>query len=388
MNEKILIFQRTLTHYRLDVFRKLYQKFGVILCFGKKGLKNTFLSTTEPDFPHLKIIDFYPFPKKETFCFLDIFTPLIKYGPDIIIIDFSLLIISNYLLLLLRPFFKYKLILWSHGYNRKKGFKPYNSLADRLRLWWINKADAIILYGQKSKKLIEPYIKDKRKIFVAPNTLNTDKLLAIRNKLERNGKQIIKNELGFKSKYNLIFIGRLLKEKEPDRAIEVFSLVQKKIKNIEFHFIGDGPMKNRLKIMSKNLGISDKVRFWGTITCDEKTGKLLYASDMMVMPGDIGLSIVHSSCFNCPVITQLSNENSPLHHGPEIEYLINGKTGSFVPYGDNKKMTDVIVEYLLDEDKQKKMKKEIRYMVENICSIENMIKGFKEAIEYLSAKTK
>jgi len=387
MNEKILIFQRTLTHYRLDVFRKLYQKFGAIFCFGKKGPKNTFLSTVEPDFPHLKIIDFYPSPKKETFCFLDIFTPLIKYGPDIIITEFSLLIISNYLLLLLRPFFKYKLILWSHGYNRKKGFKPYNSLADRLRLWWINKADAIILYGQKSKKLIEPYIKEK-KILVAFNTLDTDKLSAIRNNLEKKGKQMIKNELGFKSKYNLIFIGRLLKEKEPDRAIEVFNLVQKKIKDIEFHFIGDGPMKNKLEIMSKSLGISNKVRFWGTVTYDEKTGKLLYASDMMVMPGYVGLSIVHSFCFDCPVMTQSSDGNGPPYHSPEIQYLINGKTGFFVPYGDNKKMADVIVEYLLDEDKQKEMKKEIRYMVENICSIENMIRGFKEAIEYLSTKTK
>ncbi len=387
MNGKILIFQRTLTHYRLDVFRKLYQKFGAILCFGKKGPKNTFLSIVEPGFPHLKIMNFYPFPKKETFCFLYIFTPLIKYRPDIIITEFSLLIISNYLLLLLRPFLKYKLILWSHGYNRKKGFNPHNSFGDKLRVWWINKADAIILYGQKGKRLIEPYIKDKRKIFIAPNTLNTDKLLAIRNKLERKGKQIIKNELGFKSKYNLIFIGRLLKEKEPDKAIEVFSLVQKKIKDIEFHFIGDGPMKNRLEIMSKNLGISDKVRFWGPVTCDEKTGKLLYTSDMMVMPGCVGLAIVHSFCFDCPVITQSSDGNDPPYHSPEIQYLINGKTGFFVSYGDNKKMADAIVEYLLDEGKQKEMKKEIRYMVENKCSIENMIRGVKEAIEYLSAKT-
>ena len=137
-----------------------------------------------------------------------------------------------------------------------------------------------------------------------------------------------------------------MKEKEPDRAIEVFNLVQKKIKDIEFHFIGDGPMRGMLEMMSKNLGLYNKVRFWGNIIDDEKIGKLLYSSDIMFMPGDVGLAIVHPFCFDCPVMTQSSDGNGPPYHGPEIQYLINGKTGFFVPYGDNKKMADVIVEYL------------------------------------------
>jgi len=372
----------------LGIFREINKVTGAILCFGKKGPKRTYLSWVKPDFSYLRISDFYPFSKIDTLAFLDIFTPLFKFKPPVVVTEFALGIISNYLLLFLRPFLKYKLILWSHGYNRKTGFHPEKSFADKLRIWWMNKADAVILYGQKGKKMLARYIKDNKKIFVAQNTLDTTILLGIRDKLDKIGKEEIKKQLEFTKRYNLIYMGRLLKEKEPNRLIDVYKVISKKIDSIELHIVGNGPMMGELKMKTKNLKDEDKnlkIRFWRGITEDEATGKMLYASDLMVMPGDLGLSIVHSFCFDCPVVSQKQGVNGPFH-APEIEYVIDGKTGFLTPYDNNKLMAAVIIKYLLDETKQNQMKQGIRKMVEEVCNLDNMIRGFSKAISYVKGR--
>jgi len=384
----ILIFQRTLAHYRLGIFREINKVTGAILCFGKNGPKGTFLSKVRPDFKYYQVRDYYPIRKKDTFVVQDILTPLFKFKPTVVITEFALGIISNYLLLLLRPFLRYKLILWSHGYNRKKGFHPQKSFADKLRVWWMNRADAVILYGQEGKKIVAPYIKDNKKIFVAQNTLDTISLLKIRDRLDKVGKEGVKKQIGFTKRYNLIYMGRLLKEKEPDRLIDVYKIISKKIDNIELHIVGNGPIMGELKTKIKKLKNEDKnlkIRFWGVVTDDVMSGMMLYASDLMVMPGYLGLSVVHSFCFDCPVVSQKQGVNGPFH-SPEIEYVIDGKTGFLVPYDNNELMAETIVEYLLDKVKLNEMKQEIRNMVEKVCSLDNMINGFREAIEYIKGE--
>jgi glycosyltransferase involved in cell wall biosynthesis len=374
----ILIFQRILTNYRLPIFRRLNKEFGAVLCLGKNGPKNTFLLKSKPNFEHILVEDFYPIRGKDMLVLQDIFSPIFRYKPKIIIIEFALSIISNWFILFLRPFLKYKIVLWSHGYNRKTGFNPKKYLLDKLRLYWYNKADAVILYSHHDKKVIKPFILEDGKIFVAPNTMETRKLLKIRDNLEKIGKKIIKHEVGLEKKYNIIYLGRLLKEKEPGRLLDVFKVLSDKIKSIELHFIGSGPLYNELLERSNGLN----VRFWGSISDDIFIGKLLFSSDLMIIPGYLGLSIVHSLCLDCPVVTQKQGKNGPFH-SPEIEYLINGETGFLVEYGNNNRIADVVLKYLFSrKDIKDKFKNNIRNMLKERCSIDNMMDGFKKAIDY------
>lgn len=374
---KVLFFQRTLLQCRLNVFKELHGVTGCILCFGKKGPPNSYMLKVRPDFPHCRVFDFYPFKGKETFVIQDVLTPLPKYKPDIIITDFALAILSNWLLLILRPFFRFRLILWGHGYNKKTGFNPNRYFIDKLRIWFINRADAIIVYSDQNKAIISKYLKNPEKIFIAHNTLDTRELTKLREQMEKKGKDNIKKEIGFNAQYNLIYIGRILKDKEPDRLINVFKMLTKRLDSVALHFIGDGPMVKQLKDITQGLN----VKFWGNMTNDYQTGRLLFASDLMVMPGYLGLSVVHSFCFDKPVVSQKRGEQGPFH-SPEVEYVIDGKTGFLVKYGNNELMADTIIKYLNDEKKQLMMKGEIRTMVQGVCSIDNMIVGIKKAIDY------
>jgi len=155
-----------------------------------------------------------------------------------------------------------------------------------------------------------------------------------------------------------------------------------KLKSIELHFVGDGPLYS--KLLRKSSGLD--VRFWGSITDNIFLGKLLFSSDLMVIPGYIGLSVVHAFCFDCPVITQKESNNGPFH-SPEIEYLIDGQTGFIVENRNNEKMINTILNYLLaPNDVKSQFKENIREILENKCSIENMITGFKKTINYCKEK--
>lgn len=377
----ILIFQKCLVHYRVDIFKILHKRLGCIICFGEKEPPGSCHLIVPADFAHYQMKQWYLFPQKNEMVIQQVITPLFKFKPKIVIVDAGLSILSNWVILGLKYFLGYKLILWGHGFNRKIGFRPEVHLSDKLRLWWMNRADAVITYSQSIKQMFSKYVQNRDKIFVAGNTLNTDHLINIRNKLDRIGKENIKEKLGLIEKYNIVYIGRILREKEPDRLIEVFRIVSQEIKSVGLQIVGDGPFLEELKSLAKNL----KVTFWGGLTDDVSIGRILFVSDLMVMPGYLGLSVVHSFCFDTPIVSQKQGNKGPFH-SPEVDYVIDGRTGFLVEYDDNYTMAERIVEFLRNEQQQKLMKDGIRYMVENVCNIENMIKGFKQAVSYLSSR--
>ena len=56
---------------------------------------------------------------------------------------------------------------------------------------------------------------NREKLFVANNTLDTTPLLDLKSNFKKSSKQELKKEVGFTSKYNLIFSARLEPAKNP-----------------------------------------------------------------------------------------------------------------------------------------------------------------------------
>jgi len=377
---KILLFQRLLPHYRRKVFQALSEELGIVLCAGRKGPKGTYLSKEKPSAVTEEIRDFYPLPSRETLVFMDIFSPLLKYRPGIVITEFSALILSNYLLLFLKWFFGYKLIIWSPIVNLRKGFFPKTSVSDKLRVWWVNRCDAALTYSRAGKKRLEPYVRHPEKIFVAQNTLYTPELLSLRDRFRKTGRSQVRRELDFSARNHLIFIGRLTRAKKPLALIDIFQKVVRRIPDCHLHVIGDGPERNSLKKKVKDSGLETKVTLYGSVTEETMTGKMLFASDLAVMPRNLGLAAVHSICFDTPLITLKSGKENP-RHGEEIEYVIEGRTGLTAETEES--MPDMIVDFLKDEKTKISMQKEMERMVNQACSFDKMLEGFKDAVDYV-----
>lgn len=377
--KEIVIIQRIFPEYQKPIFDAIHKKidFALLHSNDKSGIKQV-------DSPYSVQIKKWQYGKGETHLFLMVFGYIKRNKPQIIIHELAVGILSLLLVMLRRKIRGYKFVLWGHTYNRKIGFNPKKNLSDKYRLWLQKKADAIITYSNSEKEELINCGIDRNKIFPALNTVATDKYLPIRNNFEKIGEENIKQNLGFTQKFNLIFIGRLYEDKWPQSAIEVLGVLLKKHSlSVALHFVGSGVMEKSLLEYSKKNGLHNNVFFHGNIYDEYKSGELLFASDMMIMPGCVGLSVNHAFCFDCPVITFETNNHIPAH-GPEIEYIVHGKTGFIVEHKSIENMAGTIYTYLNDELLQKEFKIHIRNMIENICPIEKLTGEFINAINYVS----
>lgn len=318
---------------------------------------------------------------KESSMYLFALLSILRHRPKVIVHEYSIGILSLYPVFLLARWLGIKFVLWGHGYDHTRGFHPERSRADRLRVRLAKKADAVIFYGTEARKKFSPYV-NPEKLFVAPNCLNTRRLTAIRDRLEAEGREAVKRRIGFKQPYNLLFIGRVLASKKPELLISAYEQLKQQMGDVlAVHYVGDGPHLDVLKAMVVEKGLKNRVFFHGAIHDDPRSGAYLYASDLMIMPGYVGLSVNHALNFDCPVVTFEQQENGPFH-SPEIEYLVPGKTGFLLTEHTTRALTKTISQYLSDTAKQQEMKQYIRRMVEQVCSVEHFISNYKEAVHF------
>ena len=101
----------------------------------------------------------------------------------------------------------------------------------------------------------------------------------------------------------------------------------------------------------------------------------------MIIPSWLGLSIVHTFCFDCPLVT-FEKE----FHPPEIIYLKDGKTGYNLWDKTNEEAVNIIIDYLQNEKLQNEFKNNINNVIESEASIDKFVKGATDAINYCLQK--
>jgi glycosyltransferase involved in cell wall biosynthesis len=188
------------------------------------------------------------------------------------------------------------------------------------------------------------------------------------------GKEKVKHRLGLERARYLVFIGRLQPRKQIPYLLDVYALLKRKCGlDLGVLIIGKGDQAP-LRAQAAELGVAD-VHFLGALT-DEEAGAYLFASDVMVMPGWLGLAVNHAFVFGLPVVTQRFGK-SLVGHGPEATYVEHGVTGWFAREGDKEGMAQGIVEIL--KHREEYSMRVFEY-VEKYLRIERMVEGFAEAV--------
>ena len=377
---KVVIIGRVFSDYRKPIYDILSKKYSLSFLHSqnKSGINQIVTSYSVK-------IKAFNFSKKETGTYLFMANYLESLKPQVVIHEFAIGILSMFRTYLKCKLLNMKFILYSHGYDRKKGFNPQKSWYDKIRLLYLKRANAIIVYGEFDKGILGKYV-NTEKIFVAQNTLDTHRLSSIKNKLAVEGKDKVKSRLGFDKQYNLVFIGRLLEDKKPLLIIDaLYKLINVYELNIALHYVGGGSEYIFLKDKVQQLALENSVTFHGATHNNIKTGEILFASDVMVMPGYLGLSVNHAFCFECPVMSFEQQENGPFH-SPEVEYVINNETGFLLEEHSADSLASALNNYLTNPTLQITIKKNIQKMVSEVFPIEKMVKGFDDAINYVLSK--
>jgi glycosyltransferase involved in cell wall biosynthesis len=378
--EKLVIIERVFSSYRKPIFDQLRKHIEFKLLYGKNnsGIKTANACYSKPIYS-------FQYAKEETKVILFPIKEILKIRPEVIICDLAIGMLNLPIIIFLSKVLNIRFAFWSHGYNRKTGFNPKNKLIDKYRLFLMRLVDANIVYSQFDKAIILPYL-DKDSVFVAQNTLDTEVLSGLRTKLEQEGKTIIKQRLGIKHDFNLVFIGRMLASKKPDMLLDLYEYLLLNFNiSVGIHFIGEGEMLPKIKArVNKSFNIKD-FYFHGAIHDDLATGQILFVNDLMINPGYLGLSVNHAFCFGCPVLSFQTKNGYPAH-SPEVEYVIHNKTGFLLEEHTLEAMAIKVNDYLKNKNIQEEFGRNIKYAVENTFPIEKMVNGLMECFEFLNAK--
>jgi glycosyltransferase involved in cell wall biosynthesis len=370
---KVLFIERIFPAYRRFVYDKLAERFNFLMLHGDKD-PSVKLAKTD----YSRILKVYNYRPKDTHFVFNTITPLFSFKPKAIIHESSIGILSLLPTWFFSKIMGAKFILYGHGYNRFTGFDPKQNWADKYRVFLMKISDATIVYTHTDKKRMAQFVSSD-KIFVAQNTLDTRPAHALRTQFDDVGKTAIKEKLGFTRPFNLIYIGRIVEEKRPEVLLNVFEQLNKILPDqIGIHFVGGGEVEPLQQRVADN-GWQNAVKFHGWVHDAEQSGALLYASDLMIMPGNVGLAVNHAFMFDCPVVTFLQTEMSP----PEIEYIVDGETGFKIPDFSSQKMAAVIQDYLQNPVLQQNIYAAIRHKMDKELTPENMLKGFVDAVEYV-----
>jgi len=225
---------------------------------------------------------------------------------------------------------------------------PKRSFINKLILKFnLSKANIILSTSHVMAKETSFYT--NKKIFVTPFGVDINKFKLISEKKD-NSKIIFGTVKTLDPYYGI------------DTLIRAFSIVYLKLKNknieSELHIVGDGPLKNNLKELSRNLKIDDQVKFINKVP-NEYIPTYLNTFDVFLALSNsesFGVAVLEASSCSLPVI--VSNVGGM----PEI--VSDNFTGYIVPPNDPVTAADKMFDLSMNFEKRKYFGKNGRLLVE------------------------
>ena len=223
----------------------------------------------------------------------------------------------------------------------------------------INKSDVVTSVSESLKNETNEIFDIRKDIKVVPNFIDfSDETHRKDRKCERhilaqNNEKIITHISNFRS------VKRI-----PD-VVDIFYKIQKEIPS-KLLMVGDGPEKEKAERQCEELGISDKVIFFGNT---HEINRILSSSDLFLLPSQtesFGLAALEAMALGVPVISSNS--------GGLPEVNINGFSGYLSEVGNTDEMAQNGIKILFDNNaleqfKQNAKQTAYKFDIQNIIPL-------------------
>lgn len=244
---------------------------------------------------------------------------LLQEDFDVLVIPEIIHNLSVWLIALLHRRSHRRLVFFGFGY--RPGSKSLSAkVKNGLRRLLIRRADAIISYTDRGRVACEEMGIPRSRLFVTRNTLDTEHLRSLISKVKPFDVAQFRTQ-GTETGVNLIFIGRLVKEKRIEVLLQAFAELRDRDVDASLTIVGDGPERPVVEDAVRKV---DRIRFLGSIYDEIVLAKMLLASDLLVIPGRVGLTCIHGFCYSVPTITTV---DSVVSQSPEYDYLDHNVNG-------------------------------------------------------------
>jgi len=289
---------------------------------------------------------------------------------DLIVVQQETKYMINYLLMLKAKCGKAKLAYWGHGRN----FQATNpdSFSERVKRFFSRRADWWFAYNDLSQRVVEDLGFPSEKITSVRNSIDTKLLTRVKEEMTEDQLQSVRDDLGINSENVAIYTGRFFERKRIRFIMETCQKIRKSVSDFHMIWIGNGPMEDFITEACENY---DWIHWVGVKDDTEKVPYWMI-SKLLLMPGAVGLVVLDTFALGVPMVTtDISN------HGPEIDYLEDGKNGVVVNESESVgSYAETVVDLLTDKTKFEQIKKAALAECINY-SAEKMALNFADGIE-------
>jgi len=198
----------------------------------------------------------------------------------------------------------------------------------------INKSDYVTSVSQSLKDDTLKLFKIKNKIKVIPNFIELDKMK--KDPLAPCHRSVMAKE----NEHIITHISNFRKVKRIPDIIKIFYNIQKEMP-AKLMMVGDGPEKEKAEVLCMELGIYDKVIFFGN---SNEIDKILCLTDLFLLPSEtesFGLAALEAMACGVPVI---SSNSGGL---PEVNF--DGISGYLSNVGNVEEMAANAIKILKDD---------------------------------------
>jgi glycosyltransferase involved in cell wall biosynthesis len=383
---KVAISQRIIPDYRVPVFKELAKRTGIDLTvyYGDGFETGTEVNALKIEgFKSKKLITL-KFPvklngtKRLIVLHPTLFFRLLFGNYDIVITEPTTNFINVFSIYIYCKLFGKKYIWHEAGGVRKENRSKKRKVIDPIISSFINNAAAFLTYNSYADEyLINGYNVKPQNIFRAQNALDTSD---ISQKIVQYSPYISNHEITVKYKdyKKVLFIGALDKRKKVNNLISACAIVNKKYgMKVICIIIGDGPdidfIKNNCSEEEEQL-----ILFLGKKIEDAVLYILI--SDIVVLPGQGGLSINHALACGKPIIA--TEEAYSPYTRAVYDYIEDDINGMVAKTDDIKDLAFKIVNALENEERYKSLCTGAIQKSKDL-SIEKMVDGYIFAINYV-----
>lgn len=173
-------------------------------------------------------------------------------------------------------------------------------------------------------------------------------------------------------KNTIITVSRLVEKNGVADLIDAMALVKNKIPDAKLIIVGDGPLKESLKLKAKSLKLENQIEFAGEVLYAD-TPKYLAGAAIFVRPS---LSEGLGSAFLEAMASGLAVVGTPVGGIPD--FLKDGETGLFCRPGDPEDIAEKIIKVIEDDSLRQKLAENGRRLVEEKYSWDKIAEQFKE----------
>ena len=273
--------------------------------------------------------------------------------------DFDVVWLPNPLFLKDNPFQRSLITIHTTHYGKmiqEVYPKIYYKISSKIERYCLNKIDEKTRFtttSQQTCKELEKIGINRQRITYIPNGVLTERFKP------HDTKKMLRKRIGI-SENDLIILsfGRLTEVKQPQKLIEVFSVIGRRMENATLVIAGKGDLLDKTKEFVRQKKIKNII-FLGYV--DKKDVPNLYAcSDVYIMASKCEgqpLTLLEAMSSGLPPIVS----NIPILN----EFVEESKAGIVVDFNDTKIAANKIVEYLKDEQLIQKQSEQVRRFITN-----------------------